>query len=107
MRRTNTAGGNIVVNTGTMTTTAGGTLDMVTWGVFNNINSTGRTVWWDYTSGALATDGTNTYRETLPPDHMAFANSAGRQPLSSRWKIAVAYPLKRPHAMSCSKSARA
>jgi hypothetical protein len=59
----------------------GGTLDMMTWSVYNNINSTGRMVWWDINNGGLVTNLTNTYRDTLPPDHAAYVN----HPVYGRW----------------------
>ena len=55
---------------------AGGTLGMMSWAIYNDPNNTGLSLWWDVDNGALATNMTNTYRDALPPVHMAFVNNA-------------------------------
>ncbi len=58
------------------TASAGGTLGMMSWAIYNDINNTGLSLWWDVDNGGLATNMTNTYRDPLAPVHVAFVNNA-------------------------------
>lgn len=62
---------------------AGGTLDMLSPGIFPNADNTGIASWWDTSAGALTTDGTNTFSEVITPNHSTYVN----HPIYGRWSI--------------------
>jgi len=63
----------------------GGTLDMMSAAIYPDPNNSGMQVWWDTVAGALTTDATNTYVETLPINHTAYIN----HPMYGRWSLAT------------------
>jgi hypothetical protein len=54
---------------------AGGSLGMLSPGVYYNNNVTGIQLWWDTVNGAGTTDYSNTYTDPLPQGHPTYVNT--------------------------------